>query len=73
MSRFPLNEPGTVARCPNHDVSSLEFRAIAPVEIRPGIFVCYACAARERVKALNVPALRTRQIEARHLLREVRP
>lgn len=71
MNRFPLNDPGTVARCPNHEVSSREFRAVAPVEIRPGVFVCLACAARERAKALGVPALRTRELGARHLVRAV--
>jgi hypothetical protein len=64
---------GPVARCPNHDVRSIEYRAVAPVEIRPGVFVCLACAARERATALNIPALKTRELGVHRLVREVRP
>jgi hypothetical protein len=71
MSRIPLTIPGTVARCHNHPRSSRLYRAVAPVEIRPGVFVCHACSAEDRVRAMGIPSLRTRELGARHLVRSI--
>lgn len=63
----------SVARCPNHPYWSRDYRVVAPVEVRPDVFMCHPCAAKERVLALNIAALPTRELGKRSLVKLVRP
>ena len=54
--------------CPRHG----EARVVATVE-HNGERLCAPCAAKDRVLALNIAALRTRELGARQLIERVRP